>query len=797
MAPVATELATLRALTFRISSTTTSQLPQHVSAIAASLANCRSLLSTAQATGSRSASEASVAVHKYRTLLSTLLQDRTIQGRWAAIVLIKSTIEIGGWETLQKALPWVRGLLGILTKPDPPSSKKLCLITLTRIFVLTREYPTLVREVTTPSLPAFIQASLQLASSNPPASLLRTVLGCYSHLLPRHPTIFRSYLKQIHLLLAKAVAPTPSSKLGQDQAPGTGVEVTSDVSAAARHLYTQLPCSAPKGASSEEWNTSLNKVIGSAHRTSDRIFRAVVEEWKPSSRDVPYVNGHALEDEVEDLEAGAMALPPWSGIFAGGERLVNLLSLVKDHLECTTAAPVNLSVGAVVDLITRVFSLTVPSSSGSKAFQNSLRFNNQVGREERENLWVVLPDIHVAAVDILMALTCRCDISTSAIDATMLDQLVYVFASERETPRVRTACFLSVAQLLKRSGAALPKSSIDPLGLMIRTCCDDILPFEQSSSTSKQPAQQTKTNGNSQQTLTNADTFLSSSQELQNPAAMFKGLQEAAREFLTALLVHVQPQHLSDSTRTRLDRTATLTRYKDAMVASVLNQPPSRKFGKPAASILPLLAHMFPAEQEVEALIRPRMPVVRTGGPDLASDNEDGDEDEEIEYGEEEEDQFIGNELDTLLETAAYTDNGGGDSAMTGTDVKSVTVPASLNSLETDKEMENIVAEEKESPKRGGKRPQEEDAILSPTKRAKVSEEPDASFAPTSTCGSASISTTVVVPATPLLSKSQDTSVPIPTASKPPVSPVPLNDDSDDEDIVSLVLGQDTDEESE
>lgn len=220
MAPIAAELATLRALTFRISSTPTAQLPQHVPAIAASLTNCRTLLSTAQASGSKTASEASVVAHKYRTLLSTLLQDRSVQGRWAAVVLIKATIEIGGWETLQKSLPWVRGLLGILTKPDPPTSKKLCIITLTRIFILTREYPTLVREITTPSLPAFVQAALQVTSSNAPAGLLQIVLESFNQLLPRHPTIFRSYLKQLNQLLAATVAPTPSSTLSPEQTPG-------------------------------------------------------------------------------------------------------------------------------------------------------------------------------------------------------------------------------------------------------------------------------------------------------------------------------------------------------------------------------------------------------------------------------------------------------------------------------------------------------------------------------------------------------------------------------------------------
>jgi pre-rRNA-processing protein RIX1 len=316
MAPVMTELATLRALTFRISSTATLQLPQHVPAIAASLANCRTLLSSPQAAASKTSSESSVAVHKYRTLLSALLQDRTIQGRWSAIVLIKATVEIGGWESLQKCLPWVRGLLGVLNKPDPPATKKLCIITLTRIFILTREYPTLIREITTPSLPALVQSSLQIANAKAPASLLQTILESFNELLPRHPTIFRTYLKQIHPLLARLLAPTPSNKLGQEEIPGTKLETTAGVVQAAQQLFVQTSSCAPKGASSDEWEKSLKTTVSSAHRVADRVFRAVIEDWQPSKRDAT-TNGHILDDEVQDLEPQDMALPPWSGLFAG------------------------------------------------------------------------------------------------------------------------------------------------------------------------------------------------------------------------------------------------------------------------------------------------------------------------------------------------------------------------------------------------------------------------------------------------------------------------------------------------
>ena len=53
-------------------------------------------------------------VHKLKTQLSTLLGGKSPEGRFAAVVLIKAAIEVGGWEVLRGSEPWVRGLLAIL-----------------------------------------------------------------------------------------------------------------------------------------------------------------------------------------------------------------------------------------------------------------------------------------------------------------------------------------------------------------------------------------------------------------------------------------------------------------------------------------------------------------------------------------------------------------------------------------------------------------------------------------------------------------------------------------------------------
>jgi pre-rRNA-processing protein RIX1 len=781
------EFNTLKALTFRLSSTSTLQLPQQIPAIAASLVNCKSLLSSEQSSTSKSSPEVSVLVHKYRTLLSTLLQDRTVHGRWAAIVLIKATIEVGGREILEKSLPWVRGLLGILTKPDPSSMKKLCLITLTRIFGLTREHPTLARDIATPSLPTYVQSCLHIASSNPSSDLLQAVIESFGQLLPRHPTIFRAYQKQLQQLLGPLIAPTPSNKLGREQLQGFKATVPLDVAAAAHHLYVQLPCCAPKGGSSDEWEKAIKGAVVNAHRIADKVFRAVVEDWQSSQGLTSSANGATLDDEVRELGIDSMGLPPWAGIFAGGERLVSLIRLVKQYLTTPTSNTVSLPLGLILDLLTRMMSLTVPLPSSPSSSPNGVRVNHQVSKEERENLWTFLPQVHLTSMELLIALSRRYDGSAFVLDSSILDQLVWVFNAEKSNVHVRTAYYHAVAELLKRSGLALSKSSIDTLSSTIRSCCDDILP-------------QGKENGAGQQQI-NADSFLKTSIEVANPVAAYGGLQQAANDLLPVLASRLPAQYLSDSLRTRMDRTAILTRHKDAMIASVLHPPPSKRFGKPTASILPLLARSFVGAQEVESLLRPRMPVLRTGVG--ASDIEDDAEEVDMEVENNGYDHFMGEELDALLETAAQTEakesgNGSTGGPSNEDTINQTTVPSSdgQTAVAAEIQMNEIITRDMEASV-SNKRSQIDEGHLSPPKRVKMktrnfSPAPEPASQPATESTAVTFTSSVVSHAPVALPVQADIGTSI---NYPGIVPEDISED--DDDFGELVIGQDTDEELE
>ena len=593
--------------------------------------------------------------------------------------------------------------------------------------------------------------------------------------------------------------------ISQEQDSGPRYSASSEIVATARELYVQLACCAPKGASGEEWMKSLKNIVNNAHQTADCVFRAVSEDWQSTAREPPQANGHTLEDEVQDLEP-SNHLPPWSGIFAGGERLNGLLNLIKKYLETPTAGPVYLNIGMVMDLISRMLSLTVPASS-SKSFQNTVRLNIQVSREERENLWLLLPDVHIAAMELLLALAHRSQASTLSLDPIIIDQIVWVFGAEKDVAQVRTACYAVVAALLKRSGIALHKSTIDSLVSLIRACCDDLLPSDTATTTTQQNPTQSKTNGNSQpQTTANADSFLSASKAVVDPTAGFSGLKEAAYALLPTLLSNIRAQYLSDSMRARLDRTAILTQHKKAMLASVLNPPPSKKFGKAAASILPLMARSYPAEMEIEGMLRPRIPVIRLGGQELDIDNTKVDmENEGEDEGEEEgssieqvHEHFVGQELDDLLETAGQAETTVKDLATTDAPAASLAVGTPSRSLrEATMAQRSTILEP--TAIADVKRPIGDEGPLSPSKRAKTSEAEQRTMHPILPV-SASDAPFNDRPTTSDKSATSDFAV-TSTASAAPELPIPgdggpVDDDSDD-DKISLVLGQDTDDESD
>lgn len=106
----------------QLATVSTEDLPRQVPELLRLILRCQVALSSP--TASKSApSEFTVPVHKLKTQISSLLNGKSPDGRFAAVVLIKGAVEVGGWEVLQTSEPWVRGLLSILVVSNTLSSQ--------------------------------------------------------------------------------------------------------------------------------------------------------------------------------------------------------------------------------------------------------------------------------------------------------------------------------------------------------------------------------------------------------------------------------------------------------------------------------------------------------------------------------------------------------------------------------------------------------------------------------------------------------------------------------------------------
>ncbi|KAI9700309.1 MAG: hypothetical protein M1836_002324 [Candelina mexicana] len=632
----------LRVVTQYLSTTSIERLPATIPPLLNTLSNCRDVLSNSHDHLAKGSSEIPVLVHRFKIQVSTLLQGRTIKERWAAVVLIKATVEVGGWEVLSGSGNWVRGLLGILGKPDPPTTKKLCIITLTKILLLTQEHQTLVRELTTPSLPTFIKSCINLITvkeSSSGARQLNTssphlciILESFNRLLPHHPSLFRPSRAEIHTLLLPLIAPTPStSPTGRDGTSALGLsgESAAQVHHGARSLYVRLHYCAPRNTSAEEWKHALETLIKNTHLIADQVFRAVIEDWEPTSeilshRADPRTFGEVVGDAGTDL----MHLPAWSGISAGVERFIGVLDLLETFFTLPSSSSVSIRADYVMDLLARIFSLTVPPDH--EGWQAGVGTNPEIGREEREALWSRLPDVHVAAMGLLLAIIRRLNKAFIPMAQGSFEQVVWVFKAEHWSHNIRTSTYTVLRELLKLTGCALPKSVL--LSRVIQSCCEDLLPSP--TATEQAASSMGSKETNSAQigiSSANADSYLKSGAESpKEHRGGLPGLVAAASHLLPHFLTDLPVNFLSFPLRSQIDRTAILVQHNEAMLASVLNPPPVKKGGKVVSSILPFLARSNHSHMATESILRPRMPVIKCRSI-VRIDNESDTEDDEEE----------------------------------------------------------------------------------------------------------------------------------------------------------------------
>ncbi|KAK5989930.1 Pre-rRNA-processing rix1-like protein [Cladobotryum mycophilum] len=586
----------LRVLCRKLTSIPPTQLPHSLPSLIRHVLRCQDALSAPQDQKLKGdASQTSVHVHKLRTSITTLLNGRSREGRFAAIGLVKAAVDVGGWETLRGAEPWVRGLLSIVQKVDPAASKELAIVTLTKIYLLVHPYQTLVREIATPTIPAFITACLQLIKAKVPGqplavplTLVETICESFSTLIPLYSPTFRPFSTQIKSAARGYLAPTFSDEC----------TVSESLQKASRRVVASLHCVAAKCNGSDEWNKLLDGALQEFHDTANQVFRAVDESWEATS-------GHGrskvdAEGEPQGGDTSVDKLPPWSGLDAGTDRLVGLFHYLADILQSPTKAAVNIPISGLMDTVSRV--CLIAKLSKSQTWEQSVETNPAIGREEKEELWSLIPDIHVAAMRLVLSLLQRLGTHMMPLIPEILDHLVRIFKSGIAIPTVRVTGYIVLNAILKLAGPTLSKASVDMLDPLIGACCRDLQQDAGFLKAPEKPAAATSKDSKKNGAAVNTDLFLQPrAATTTETVALETDHKVTATELLAAIFSHMPQSNLKPTLRGLLDKTAILTRNRDAMFSSVLN-PYKDQRGRIYPSILPHLSRQFPHDQGLEIL---------------------------------------------------------------------------------------------------------------------------------------------------------------------------------------------------
>ncbi|KAI1175992.1 rRNA processing/ribosome biogenesis-domain-containing protein [Nemania sp. FL0916] len=606
----------LRSICRRLASTKTEQLPPLLPILLKEIGRCQESLSRPQDPKSSDASpEAAALVHKLKTHINTLLNGRTSQGHFVGAALVKAVVDNGGWECLQTADAWVRGLIAIIKKKDPAVTKDLCIVTLTKIYTLMHEYPTLVREIVTPTLPDFVNACLQILkpptsskAGKAPHNLVETIFEALSTLVPLHPTTLRQFTGKLRSELRHFLAPTISDN--------ALIPITLQESS--RRLAVRLHMTAAKGSDATEWTKHVEELVKTLHSTSDHVFRAVQETWESA---IGYKPQRAnIDAEPRGGSEQLDQFPVWVGVQAGGERMIGLLEFVKEYLNCRTRVAVTIPITALVDITSRIYAISPPSPGKGN---HGSEMNPAIGREERDELWAIFPDVQLAAMRLQLTLIRRLGKNYVPIAQENLDQIVRILPSLYRLPQARTMIFILVKEILQLCGPTLSKFTVESLTLVIKCCCRDLLGAAGCLPKPKSQGSSTSQNGQKSKTISqNADAFVpGKSQDTMMSVSLSAEHLEAGETLLTTLFTQLPQQYIPSSLRSQMLRTAILSRNKDAQVASILHTARDRA-GRTPQVILPYLAQQFPQDQSVELLRFNFRPIV-IGPPGEFMDKDD------------------------------------------------------------------------------------------------------------------------------------------------------------------------------
>lgn len=402
------------------------------------------------------------------------------------------------------------------------------------------------------------------------------------------------------------------------------------------------------------------------------------------------------------MRDGESEWPGWRGVYAGLERLNGHLLTVYTYLMNSTPNPVAVPVPKLFGLIDRILAALPPSGRGLKAADTGTQTRPEIGRDEREAAWTWLPHLHVSALKILEQLVVRLEEGSMALDHQLLNSITWTFEHEHAHVEIRKAVYRILPLLFARCKAGVHRSVVPSLASCLKVCCEDLIPTQAEVKYSRGNAASTDLAPNKDPT--NGDAYHKRSDAASTLSGISDDLQELAASVLSGALEYLPSGSLPFSVRSKIDRTGALARNEPILQSSVLN-PATQRARKQQSSLMPLLARQFPQSSVTEALLRPRMPLLRLNTADLP-----GDSDDEI------------NRSESAMPTVTYISPEAPDGLTEGDMQTSLEIDR-LETLATDLERVGSYAVETQSPLSGPQmnKPPAPEAVLA-AKRTRTSE---------------------------------------------------------------------------
>ena len=464
------------------------------------------------------------------------------------------------------------------------------------------------------------QSSDQKARATfPQDQLLDTILQSFITLLPicRKANVFKSYAGRIRSCLAPLLAPAYSTT--HENGPPVKM-FARETSGLAQRVHALVPYCVHKdkddnkdkaeGPASVEWRDHVDILLRHISRTADCVFRAVVENNPQLSFTNAPKSAGASEEELSGEVEDRLGLPAWQGIQAGCQRLLGVLHLLQAYVAAQGPAAYKTPVGSILVMVERILSVHGPSGSTTGKFIGEMQTNATVSKDERDWLYLMLPEIHAAAIDCLSLLISRMQHCSMSFVIDSLEQISWLSEREKGTCDTRVSIYNVTEQIVQLIGPSFTASSAHTLTPILCLACEDLVP-----QTNHKEKSNAKVNGKPNKSTAgkraqqDPDSYLPTSQARKSPARAPDKCHKTATRLITTCLRLVPSDKISSKARTEMDRVAILLQDEQMLMASVLN--PSAQSFKNNGSLLPFFARAHPSSPFLEALILPRMPYIQ------------------------------------------------------------------------------------------------------------------------------------------------------------------------------------------